>query len=294
MLPDLKLTQTFIQVVEAGSFTKAAEQLGLSRAMISIQIKQLEEQLGAHLLVRSTRQIAVTEMGNTFYQRFKQIHNSIEYALDEIFNQAHEITGTLRFTATQEFGERFVLPLLPDFLAQHPKLNIEYKVNSSLNDLISDQLDLAIRLGNLPDSNFKARRLGSYAIYLIAAPSFACLTTPDAVAQAPWIEHSLVNIQEWWLQHPSLPAENLQLKQIKATSNSISAIVQMVKAGLGVSFCPAWMVKHELDTGQLIRLLPSYDLPRQNIQLLFPSTSHLPLKTRVFIDHLKQYINLAE
>ncbi|MFT0211181.1 LysR substrate-binding domain-containing protein [Pseudomonas sp. F1_0610] len=292
MLPDLKLTQTFIQVVETGSFTKAAAILNLSRAMISIQIKQLEEQLNVQLLVRSTRKIAVTEIGNRFYQRFKRIHASIEQTLDDIQLETQEITGRLRFTATQEFGERFILPLLSDFVQRYPKLSLEYKVNSTLNDLISDQLDLAIRLGNLPDSTLKARRLGSYAIYLIASPHFKELTTVGQVLAAPWIEHSLVDMHAWWLQHPSLAAENLHPKHIKASSNSISAIVQMVKAGLGISICPDWMVKEELEQGQLIRLLPEYQLPRQNIQLVFPNTDHIPLKTRVFIDYLKQNINL--
>lgn len=292
MLPDLKLTQTFLQVVDAGSFTKAADQLNLSRAMISIQIKQLEEQLNTQLLIRSTRQIALTDAGTKFYRSFKQIHSTIEQALDEVFSDSQSVSGILRFTATQEFGQRFVLPLLPDFCQQYPNLKLEYKVNSSLNDLISDKLDLAIRLGNLPDSNLKARRLGSYAIYIIAAPEFAQLVTPEQVLQAPWIQHSQLHMHDWWLQQPNMNDVALQPQNIRHLSNSISAIKQLLLAGLGVSICPAWLVESELQYGQLIRLLPEYDLPRQNIQMLFSNTQHLPLKTRCFIEFLKKNINL--
>ncbi|MGV2470031.1 LysR family transcriptional regulator, partial [Bacillus subtilis] len=121
MQKNLKQITSFLQVVDSGSFTKAAEILGLSRSMVSIDIKQLEQRLNVSLLTRNTRNIALTEVGKHFYDDFKRIQLQIEEAFEKSQNLGLNITGTLRFSSTNEFGQRYILPLLPEFCRLYPK-----------------------------------------------------------------------------------------------------------------------------------------------------------------------------
>lgn len=291
MQKNLKQITTFLQVVDSGSFTKAADILGLSRSMVSIDIKQLETQLNISLLTRNTRSIALTEAGKHFYDDFKRIQLQIEEAFERSQNLGTSVTGLLRFSSTNEFGQRYILPLLPEFCRLYPKLRLQYSFNSSLDDLVTEKLDMAIRLGNLKNSSLKTRKIGEYHIYLVATPDLIKNTSINNVAdlaQLPWITHSLLNWQDAQYVMQNQQGEKLALPIIKShyESNSATVIHQMVLASLGVAICPAWLVNDDIDSGRLVRLLPEFSLPVQNIQLLYPSSVALPAKTRAFIDFL--------
>lgn len=297
MQKNLKQIMSFLQVVDSGSFTKAADTLGLSRAMVSIDVKQLEQQLNASLLIRNTRSIALTEVGAHFYADFKQIQQQIEQAFERSQHLNHRITGVLRFSSTNEFGKQFVLPLLGEFCRQYPQLRLQYSINSSLDDLISEKLDVAIRLGNLKDSSFKTRKIGAYAIYLVATPQYLQTHPIDDItdlAQASWIEHSLLNWQDsqYYLKHKNGEKHVLPWGKSSYQSNSSEVIRQMTLESLGISICPAWLIAEELQHKRLIRLLPEYDLPQQNIQFIYPNTQSLASKTRVFMDFLSDRLHL--
>lgn len=199
MQKNLKQITTFLQVVDSGSFTKAADILGMSRSMVSIDIKQLEIRLNVSLLIRNTRNIALTEAGKHFYDDFKRIQLEIEEAFERSQNLATNVTGLLRFSSTNEFGQRYILPLLPEFCRLYPKLRLQYSFNSSLDDLVTEKLDLAIRLGNLKSSSLKIRKIGEYQIYIVATPELLKhypVKGINDLAQIPWITHSLLNWQD--------------------------------------------------------------------------------------------------
>lgn len=291
MQKNLKQITTFLQVVDSGSFTKAADILGLSRSMVSINIKQLETRLNVSLLTRNTRSIALTEAGKHFYDDFKRIQLQIEEAFERSQNLGKSITGLLRFSSTNEFGQRYILPILPEFCRLYPKLRLQYSFNSSLDDLVTEKLDIAIRLGNLKNSSLKTRKIGEYHIYLVASPNFINNTpikNMTDLAQVPWITHSLLNWQNAQYVMQNHLGEKLALPIIKSQyeSNSAAIIHQMVLASLGVAICPAWLLNDDIDAGRLVRLLPEFSLPIQNIQLLYPNSVALPAKTRAFIDFL--------
>ena len=170
MQKNLKQIISFLQVVDSGSFTKAAEILGLSRSMVSIDIKHLEQHLNVSLLIRNTRNIALTEIGKSFYEDFKHIQLQIEEAFERSQNLATSVTGILRFSSTNEFGRKFILPLLGEFCRQYPQLQLQYSFNSSLDDLVTEKLDLVIRLGNLKDSSMRTRKIAEYPIYFGCQP----------------------------------------------------------------------------------------------------------------------------
>lgn len=291
MQKNLKQITSFLQVVDSGSFTKAAEILELSRSMVSIDVKQLEKSLNVSLLVRNTRNIALTEVGKYFYDDFKRIQLQIEEAFERSQNLATNITGTLRFSSTNEFGQRYILPLLPAFCRQYPQLRLQYSFNSSFDDLLAEKLDIAIRLGNLKNSSLKSRKLGEYAIYLVATPQFTnqySINNIEDLAHIPWVTHSLLNLQDsqYTLQNRHGEKFGLPLLNSQYESNSAETIRQLALASLGAAICPAWLVEEDLKAQRLVRLLPEFALPRQNIQLLYPNTQTLPAKTRAFIEFL--------
>ncbi|WP_369308577.1 LysR family transcriptional regulator [Providencia rettgeri] len=291
MQRNLKKIISFLQVVDSGSFTKAADILGLSRSMVSVDIKQLETELNVSLLTRNTRNIALTEVGKHFYEDFKHIQRQIDEAFEKSQNLGTNLSGLLRFSSTSEFGQRFILPLLPEFCRLYPKLKLQYSVNSSLDDLITEKLDVSIRLGNLKSSSLKMKKLGEYNIYLVASPEFIQKKPINQVADlahVPWVCHSLLNWQDTQYFMQNSQGEKFSIPSVTSQyeSNSAAVIQQMVLASLGVAICPAWLVDEDIKEKRLVRVLPDYHLPKQNIQLLYPNTSVLPAKTRTFIDYL--------
>lgn len=298
---DFKQIQTFLQVAEVGSFTKAAEILSLSRSMVSIHIKQLETQLGVILFNRNTRQVALTDAGKSFYQDCRQIKKSYEEAVEKIQQSETMLSGTLRLGFTYEFGMAFIAPLMMPFCQQHPNLVMQYDVNSSINDLIADRLDLVIRLGNLPDSALKSRKLGQYEIGLIAAPAFLAkhpITQPRDIMNIPWItqnqwEQKSFALSKKAVKHQREGQEFLFLVPLgKYQSNAVELTRQMALAGLGLTICPLWLVQEDLKRGRLVEVLPKYHLPPQDIHLLFLDQNPLPQKIRLAIDWLKDHFKI--
>jgi len=289
----LNRVQTFLAIVELGSFTKAANHLNISRAMASLHIKALEAALSTTLLIRNSRTVVLTETGQSFYSEFKTIVADIDAAFSKVLNGSNRVAGTLRISSTSEYGERFILPLIPLFAERYPDIRLCYDVNSSLNDLLAERLDLVIRLGNLADSALKSRKLADYEIVLVATEAFLArhpLREPPDLNAVPWIANSNLPAPTQWVLRDAL-GEGVEVNGNRHfESNSSTVIRSMILSSLGVSVLPAWMVEDDLASGRLVRALPEYSLPSQPISLVFPDTLHLPLKSRVFIDFLLAHL----
>jgi DNA-binding transcriptional LysR family regulator len=185
------------------------------------------------------------------------------------------------------------LPILTQFCQKHSNLHIHYDVNSSIKDLIADQLDIVIRLGNLPDSSLKSRKIGQFQIILVASPVFLekyPVDQLDDLLKVPWITQS-----QWQNHHFTLTNHITQQgfhfvpPQGKHQTNAGGLTHLMAADGLGLTICPLWLVEDDLNQGKLIRVLPDYSLPMQDIHALYLHQKHLPNKTRLFIDYLKQH-----
>lgn len=285
----LNRVQTFLAVVDFGSYTKAANYLSISKAMASLHVKALEDVLCASLLIRTTRTVCLTETGQAFYKEFKGIVADIDNAFDNVLKGQDRVSGKLRFSSTSEYGEAYILPLIPKFTERYPEIQLSYNFNSSLNDLVAEKLDLVIRLGTLADSAFKSRKLADYDIVLVATPTFLArhpVETPQDLNALPWIANS--NLQaptQWTLSHPQVGEVGVNgVSQFE--SNSSTAIRAMTLSSLGVAVLPAWMVKDDVACQRLMRVLPEYSLPSQPVSVVFPNSAHVPRKSRVFIDFL--------
>lgn len=289
----LNRVQTFLAVVDFGSFTKAADFLGISKAMASQHVKALEQALGVTLLARSTRAIAPTETGQSFYEDFKVIVSDVEGAFANVLRRHNGLSGKLRISTTGEYGERFILPLIPLFAERYPALSLSYDTDSSLSDLIAERLDLVVRLGALPDSNLRSRQLAEYDIVLVAAPAFLArhaIERPEELTDTPWIANSNLQGPTAWTLHSAQAGSASVVGRVAYQSNASHAIRAMACAALGVAVLPAWLVEQDLADGTLRRVLPDYSLPRQPISVVYPNSSHVPHKTRVFIDFLCEHL----
>ncbi|MBV4485320.1 LysR family transcriptional regulator [Pseudomonas sp. SWRI153] len=289
----LNRVQTFLAIAELGSFTKAANHLNISRAMVSLHIKALEAALSTTLLMRNSRAVALTESGHSFYAEFKAIVTDIDAAFDRVLHGSNRVSGTLRISSTREYGEQFILPLIPLFTELYPDIRLCYDFDSSLNDLLAERLDLVIRLGNLADSAFRSRKLGDYEIVLVATEAFLArcpVREPKDLNVLPWIANSNLPAPAQWVLRDRA-GQGIEVSGSRHfESNSSTAIRSMTLSSLGVSVLPAWMVEDDIATGRLLRVLPDYSLPSQPISLVFPDTPHLPHKSRAFIDFLLLHV----
>ncbi|WP_047284391.1 LysR family transcriptional regulator [Pseudomonas protegens] len=289
----LHRVQAFLAVVDFGSYTRAAQYLGISKAMASLHIKALEQALASTLLIRTTRQVTLTETGQALYDEFKGIVANIDTAFDNVLHGRDRVSGKLRISSTAEYAETFVLPILPLFTARYPEVRLSYHFNSSLNDLVAEKLDLVIRLGHLADSGFKGRQLADYAIVLVASPALLKdrqVAQPEELDAWPWIGNSnLGGPPGWTFSHPRRGEVEVKVSP-GHESNSATAIRAMALAGLGLAVLPEWMVLDDLGNGRLLRVLPEYRLATQPVHVLFPNSAHLPRKSRVFIDFLAEHL----
>lgn len=289
----LHRVQTFLAVVDFGSYTRAAQYLGISKAMASLHVKALEHALASTLLVRTTRQVTLTETGEDLYHEFKGIVANIDTAFDNVLHGRNRVSGKLRISSTAEYAETFVLPILPLFTARYPEVRLSYHFNSSLNDLVAEKLDLVIRLGHLADSGFKGRKLADYAIALVASPALLQgreLQRIEDLSALPWIGNSnLAGPPGWTFSHPRRGEVEVKVSP-GHESNSATAIRALALAGLGLAVLPEWMVLDDLGSGRLVRVLPQYGLAPQPVHVLFPNSAHLPRKSRVFIDFLAEHL----
>ena len=285
---------TFKAVVEAGSLTAAADLLGQTRAVVSFNIKRLEAELGVTLLTRNTRRLALTEAGERFYLRCLSMLEEARLAIDEARSEHTELKGTLRITTTVEYALAKVVPVLELFGSLHPDLSVQLSTSSTHADLISERFDVALRLGRVFDSSHRAVQLSTFEILPVASPAFVASVAPinsvHALEQTPWLEHGRVgelSITELrsGVSRPYQP--DPVLARIKADNSSV--LQAFALTGQGVAILPDWLVKDDLQSGRLVRLLPEWQLTRQGVYALYPDTRHLPLKVRVFIDFMKAH-----
>lgn len=291
---NMQRLRIFVAVVEAGSFTGAAHTLGLTKAVVSFNIKQLEEELGVSLLTRSTRRVSATDTGERFYHRCLQLLQDAESILEDVRSDHGGLSGLLRITTTPEYGAHVVVPALAAFASRHPQLRIQHVSSSKTDDLISGRFDVAIRLGHLADSSHHARLIDRFAIVPVASPGYLHARGEPSIrdlaqlAAAEWIAHGRLSTPLSW-QVTTPAGENVLFNAHRPAAiiaDSASSLLAFALAGAGIAILPAWLVHDEIARGGLIQLLPDHQFPRQGIYALYPNTRHVPEKVRSFIDFL--------
>ncbi|QOR18848.1 LysR family transcriptional regulator [Haemophilus parainfluenzae] len=285
----LNAISVFCKVIETQSFTQAANQQNISVAMASKLVSQLEEHLKTRLLQRTTRKIVPTEAGMLYYQRCQSILLDLSEADSSISNMATSLQGNLLISVPRDFGLLYISPNLPKFIELHPNLHVEIEFEDKRVDLVAEGYDLALRIGYMQDSSLVARKISSSPMHFVASPSYleargTPLTPDDLEYHQGLLYKSSLNQVHW----QSTKANQIQRYKIqsKVVSNNGMALLEMTKAGLGISNSPSFFVKDALASGELIEILSEYKQKPLDIYVVYPNRRHLPAKVRAFIEFL--------
>ena len=285
----LNAISVFCKVIETQSFTQAANQQNISVAMASKLVSQLEEHLKTRLLQRTTRKIVPTEAGMLYYQRCQAILLDLSEADSSISNMATSLQGNLLISVPRDFGLLYISPNLPKFIELHPNLHVEIEFEDKRVDLVTEGYDLALRIGYMQDSSLVARKISSSPMHFVASPSYlesrgTPLTPDDLEYHQGLLYKSSLNQVHW----QSTKANQIQRYKIqsKVVSNNGMALLEMTKAGLGISNSPSFFVKEALASGELVEILSEYKQKPLDIYVVYPNRRHLPAKVRAFIEFL--------
>ena len=285
----LNAISVFCKVIETQSFTQAANQQNISVAMASKLVSQLEEHLKTRLLQRTTRKIVPTEAGMLYYQRCQAILLDLNEADSSISNMATSLQGNLLISVPRDFGLFYISPNLPKFIELHPNLHVEIEFEDKRVDLVAEGYDLALRIGYMQDSSLVARKISSSPMHFVASPSYlesrgTPLTPDDLEYHQGLLYKSSLNQVHW----QSTKANQVQRYKIqsKVVSNNGMALLEMTKAGLGISNSPSFFVKDALASGELVEILSEYKQKPLDIYVVYPNRRHLPAKVRAFIEFL--------
>lgn len=279
--------EAFERVVRFNSFSRAAEDLGVSRSHVSRQISSLENRLDAQLLLRTTRKVSTTEVGQAFYMQCRQVLDNIEDAERAVLDlQAHP-RGILRVTVAGAFGEDFIAPATVDFMAQHTDLAVELNFSNRLIDLISEGYDLAIRGGTLKDSSLIARRISSRKQLTCASPEYLQRNGTPGTIHALTNHNCLLGTLETWRFQEA--GRNFDLRVSGSwRSNNGRALLQAGRSGLGLVQLPAFYVQQDLDNGSLKTVLEDYNPTDTGVWAVYPHNRHLSAKVRLFVNFLAE------
>lgn len=292
----LRLIETFVRVVDARSFSAVAREERTTQSAISKQVQALEAQVGARLLVRSTRSHALTEAGQLFYERCLQVLDTLEEARLEVHRAEHDISGRLRVAAPVAFGRLHIVPRLPAFYAQYPKIKIHLQLDDNFVDLAAGGIDVAFRVGELKDSRLIARRIGTAHRATLAAPAYlAAHGEPqhpnDLLHHNCLIYTELATLNEWQFRSANGQAHTVRVGG-NFESNSSEAIRQAVCEGMGLSFSPLWLYGDDIRAGRVKPVLTRFQAEPMPMNVVFQPSRRPSLKVKCFVDHFAAAFNL--
>jgi DNA-binding transcriptional LysR family regulator len=297
----LQAMQTFVRVVESGSFSAVARELRSTQSAVSKQVAALERMLGARLLNRTTRSLALTEEGERYFEQARRLVAEIADAEGAVRSGAQELGGSLRLAAAVGFGRLKLLPLVDSFLQQHPKLNIDLRLNDGYIDLVEQGIDLAVRVGHQPDSSLVARRIGWSQRRLIAHRDLVrrwqrkgpkAPRQPDDLHQHNCIVYTeLRSVNAWTFvagpgANEPVGTERVVRVQGSLQTNSSEVVRAAVLAGMGIGYSPEWLFEPELARGELVTLMPGWETPALPLQLVSPAQRMNVAKVKALAAHL--------
>ncbi|MEK0418991.1 MAG: hypothetical protein RI949_2997 [Pseudomonadota bacterium] len=294
----LKQLESFVAVATKGSLTATAHAEGVAPAVIGRRIDALEGRLGVKLLVRTTRKISLTEEGSAFLEDCQRLLADLNQAEASVSAGGIKASGHLRITAPAGFGRRHVAPLVPGFMAQHPDVSVSLNLSDRLVDLVNEGYDCAVRVGDLPDSNLISVRLADNRRLCVAAPSYLAQhgtpQTPSDLAHHECLTLSSEASQSrgWAFSEDGKVVHVRPSGRLNCSDGQV--LHEWCVAGLGVAWRSTWEVAEDIAAGRLVSVLDHYAAPPNGIYAVFTHAKYLPLRVRLWIDHLKQTYGRAQ
>ena len=288
----LPLMESFAAVVEAGSFTDAAEQLGISKSFVSKQISQLEDQMGTRLLHRSTRKLSLTDEGKQFYQHCKLIVDEAEKALEEIIDSRANPRGRIRIAIPQSIAISRLSSVFKKFQEKYPKIVLEIVASGVTENLINEGFDLALRIGRLEDSTLISRRLSECCYQTVASPQYLKKFGKPGHPKELTKHNCLIYASSgghWVYQKKKGESITVSVRG-NLVCNDGNLIVDAVLNGQGIAYGPNILYQSYIARGKLELLFENYALPPVLISIVYPSKQNLSHKVSVLIDFLSDHL----
>jgi DNA-binding transcriptional LysR family regulator len=279
--------RAFVATAQAGSFTGAADQLGVSNRLTSKYVAELEERLGVRLLQRTTRRVGITPAGEALLARAPAILDELDELLAGASEEARGLSGLIRVSAPVTFGETYVAAMLSRFIDQHPGVTVDLRLDDAYVDLATAGIDLAFRIGSGNALAVKARRLGEMRVFMVASPGYLSENgvpqTPDELSGHVFIRDSnLRNQRRWMLKRDS--DEVSVDPEGNFTVNSARIACELAAAGRGIAFTPLFASSHYLASGKLQAILPEYEGEPGSVSAVYLEGRGLPRRLRALIE----------
>lgn len=294
--PSLDALDAFVHIVEAGSLTGAARQLGVAKSVLSDRLAALEAALGVTLARRSTRRLVITEAGERFFLQAQRILEQVDEASAEVRETAGAygaLRGRLRIAAPVSFGAAHLGRLLMPFVARHPDVHCQVELDDGVVDLLAGHFDLAVRIGRLPDSRLVARRLGEVPRLVCASPAYVqrqgAPATTEALRQHAVLGYSHAGAARLWtFTDPQGKPFVASIGAARFTANNGELLCDAAVAGLGLVILPQFLVAPALARGELVSLRLDCKPVPDGLHLVYPAQQQLPRRTRAALDHLAE------
>ncbi len=291
----LELLQTFARIVETGSLSAAAAQMGMTQPTVSRRLQQLERSLGLRLLQRSTHAMKLTEDGERCFAHARNLLESWQAIEADLNGTKEEPRGTLRIVAPHAFGQDQLIGPLAEFLRLYPKVTIEWSLHDHrLPDFIPEGVDCALRVGAVEDPNLVAIRIADVPRIVVAAPGLWGDGPPpdavDALASLPWVALTMFYRNELTLQHAQDGREHRLVIQPRMSTDSLNAMRNAILRGIGAGLASSWIVAEDLAVGRLVQLAPQWAAAPLPMHLIYPHARLYPARLRAFTQFMRDRV----
>jgi DNA-binding transcriptional LysR family regulator len=298
IVPDFEAWVVFAKVVEHGSFTAAADALGLSNGTASKAVSRLEKRLGVTLFHRTTRTLTLTPIGSSLAGRAAALLSHAEEAENAARDEGAEPHGLVRIAAPMSFGISHVAPMLPRLAVDLPGVSVNLDLDDAPVDLVAKGVDIAVRIGWLSDSGLKARKLGEVRSQLVAAPSYIARSgapaRPEQLADHATLTYAHVRPHHRWaLEHVGGERIQVDVRNLLVT-NSGEAMLPLLRAGVAVALVPDFMIQNDVRRGTLVQILPGWGLRPAGLHLVTPTSGPRPSRVIAVLDFLARNLTLRD
>ncbi|MCV0440920.1 MAG: LysR family transcriptional regulator [Hydrogenophaga sp.] len=292
---DIQHLRAFVEVAEQGSFAHAARRLALDPSAVTRAVATLEATLGARLLQRTTRKVALTEAGAIYLERVRPILEELEVANEELQTSTEQVRGTVRVTASVAYGQAMLVPLLPALHAEHPALEVDLLLSDAVVDVVSQRIDVALRLGPANDSSLIGMQLRPIRFRVCASPAYLQKNgrprVPSDLTQCECLRFPLPGYRtQWTFRDRAGQIEIVPVSGWLVMSTAL-ALHRAALDGWGPALLGDWLIDTDIAAGRLVDLFPKYEATATNfdsaLTLLYASRQHLPRRVRTFVDFVK-------
>jgi DNA-binding transcriptional LysR family regulator len=280
----------FVRVAETQSFTRTAEEFGLTQSSVSKAVSNLEKRLGTKLINRSTRRMRLTEAGTSYHQRARSLLLDVAEMEADVSDTEADISGTIRVAVPDTFGRYRVLPRLWEFLAEHPDLELDILIEDRMIDLLRDGVDVAIRSGSSFDPTMVTRNLASIERVLVASPNYIKANSEPAsteeLKQHQCVIYSLAPSGKNWTFVSGKAKKNIRVTG-RVRVSSPEAAVEAALGGFGITLSPLWLVEDHIRSGELVQVLSSCSPEPFEVHAIFPERRFIPKRVKALVEFIR-------